>query len=103
MGTSVYALRVLRVCDVTSGSRHLPVRLASDTVLPAPVLARAWRHIVRLISDVSENNCNTRPLYPDTVPLTTELHVTMLRISVFHNLGLSVSVCIGGGAVYPLN
>ena len=34
---------------------------ASDT-------ACAWRHVVRLISNVSKNS-NTRSLYPDTVPL----------------------------------
>ena len=34
---------------------------ASDT-------ARAWRHVVQLISNISENS-NMRPLYPDTVPL----------------------------------
>ena len=41
-----------------------------DAMRPAilPALAHAWRHVVRLISNVSESN-DTRPLYPYTVPL----------------------------------
>ena len=57
--TCHHKVRKARLNDCCGrGSCHA----ASDT-------ARAWRHVVRLISSVSENS-NTWPLYPDTVPLS---------------------------------
>ena len=46
-------------------------------VLPALAHARARHHVVRLVSNVSENS-NMWPLYPGTLPLLKRLIVSCI-------------------------